>query len=242
MRKVLLGLGLWLFVVSAASVASTQDVVPNTRVDGSFGPEIQFDTRGVEFGPWIRQFMPQIKRHWIIPCAAATESGHTVITFNIQKDGTITDVGVRTPSRVRVFNENAQLAILASSPTVPLPSGYPTPEAFFTVTFYYNELPPGSSQPVDTPPNRRLIEGFACALVGANASEVERRLGKPTYVDGLRWTYTTARGVLAVYFDDAHVVIDVQPPGFDLAIFTKQSRVHTESDAIIGCPQQSPWL
>jgi TonB family protein len=221
MRTAILGVGVGLFVVAAASTASTQDAVPNTRVNGSFGPAIQFDTRGVEFGPWIRQFVPQIKRHWFIPCAAATESGHTVVTFNIQKDGTITNVDVRTPSRVRVFNENAQMAILASSPTAPLPSAYPAPEAFFTLTFYYNELPPGSSPSAATPLNPRPVEDFACALVGVNASEVERRLGKPAYVDGLRWTYTTARGTFAVYFDDAHVVIDVQPPGFDLAIFKK---------------------
>src|SRR5262249_44114152 len=147
------------------------------------------------------------------PCAATTESGHAVITFNIQKDGTITDVDVLTPSRIRVFTENAQTAILASSPTVPLPPEYPAPKAFFTVTFYYNELPPGSSPSANTPSNGRPAEDFACVLVGVNASEVERRLGKPSYVDGVRWTYTTARGTFAVYFNDAHVVVDVQPPG-----------------------------
>src|SRR4051812_42425243 len=30
---------------------------------GQFGPEIQFDTKGVEFGPWIRRFIAQVKRN-----------------------------------------------------------------------------------------------------------------------------------------------------------------------------------
>jgi hypothetical protein len=31
---------------------------------------------------------------------------------------------------------------VASNPTEPLPSEYPTEKAFFTVTFFYNERPP----------------------------------------------------------------------------------------------------
>jgi len=221
MQRAILGVGLWLFTIAAASTASAQGVTPNTSVIGSSGPTIQFDTKGVEFGPWIRQFVSQIRRHWSIPCVAAKESGHTVITFNVQKNGTVTDVNIRTSSRVRDFNENAQIAILASSPTAPLPSAYPAPAAFFTVTFYYSELPPGSSQPSDTTTNRRAAQDVACSLLGANASEVERRLGQPAYVDGLRWTYTTVRGIFAVYFDDAHLVVDVRPTAFDLDIFKR---------------------
>jgi hypothetical protein len=33
--------------------------------------------------------------------------------------------------------------LLASDPTTPLPPEYPDDKAFFTVTFYYNESPPG---------------------------------------------------------------------------------------------------
>ena len=32
-----------------------------------FGPAIQFDTKGVEFGPWIRRFVAQVKRNWFVP-------------------------------------------------------------------------------------------------------------------------------------------------------------------------------
>ena len=45
-----------------------------------FGPAIQFDTKGVEFGPWIRRFIAQVKRNWFIPYAAMSMKGHVVVT------------------------------------------------------------------------------------------------------------------------------------------------------------------
>ena len=42
---------------------------PNGGVN-EFGPAIQFDTKGVEFGPWIRRFIAQVKRNWIVPNSA----------------------------------------------------------------------------------------------------------------------------------------------------------------------------
>jgi TonB family protein len=106
-----------------------------------FGPTIQFDTKGVEFGPWIRRFIAQIKRNWDIPNAAYFMRGHVVITFNVHKDGQITDLTVIGPSDVDAFNNSAFNALLTSNPTQPLPEEYPDNRAFFTVTFYYNETP-----------------------------------------------------------------------------------------------------
>jgi TonB family protein len=109
--------------------------------DGAFGPDIQFDTKGVEFGPWIRRFIAQIKRNWFIPYAAMSMHGRVVVTFNVHKDGRITDLTVIGPSDVDAFNSAAYNALLTSNPTQPLPPEYPADKAFFTVTFYYNESP-----------------------------------------------------------------------------------------------------
>ena len=108
---------------------------------GQFGPEIQFDTKGVEFGPWIRRFIAQVKRNWFIPYAAMTMKGHTVITFNVHRDGSITDISVLGPSSVDAFNNAAVGALSGSNPTQSLPPEYPSDKAFFTVTFFYNETP-----------------------------------------------------------------------------------------------------
>jgi TonB family protein len=104
--------------------------------------DIQFDSKGVEFGPWLRRFIAQLKRNWMIPMAAMTFQGHVVVTFYVHKDGSITEIGVPGPSKVQAFNRAAEGALITSNPTQPLPPEYPTDRCFFTVTFYYNETPP----------------------------------------------------------------------------------------------------
>jgi TonB family protein len=108
-----------------------------------FGPAIQFDTKGVEFGPWIRRFVAQVKRNWFVPYAAMSLRGRVIITFFVHRNGQITDVTVIGPSSVDSFNLAARNALLASNPTEPLPPEYPDDKAFFTVTFFYNESPDG---------------------------------------------------------------------------------------------------
>lgn len=107
------------------------------------GATIQFDTKGVEFGPWLRRFVAQVRRNWFIPQSAMVMSGNVVLQFNIHRNGQITDVVVGRPSPIESFNNAAYGAIVSSNPTEPLPPEYPSDKAFFTVTFYYNEQPPG---------------------------------------------------------------------------------------------------
>lgn len=107
-----------------------------------FGP-LQFDTKGVEFGPWIRRFISQVRRNWFVPMAAMSMRGRVVITFYVHRSGALTDVTVVRPSEIESFNIAAVNALLASNPTTALPPEYPDDKAFFTVTFYYNESPPG---------------------------------------------------------------------------------------------------
>ena len=106
------------------------------------GATIQFDTKGVEFGPWLRRFIAQVRRNWFIPQAAMVMSGHVVLQFNIHRNGAITDIVVLQPSSIDAFTNAAHGAIFSSNPTVPLPPEYPSDQVQFTVTFYYNEQPP----------------------------------------------------------------------------------------------------
>ena len=83
-----------------------------------FAPSIQFDTKGVEFGPWLRRFVAQIRRNWFIPYAAMSMRGHVVVTFNVHKDGRITDVQVAAAVADRRLQPlRASTRILASNPT-----------------------------------------------------------------------------------------------------------------------------
>jgi TonB family protein len=130
------------------ALRNLQRYVPRDQFDNpggnggaEFGP-LQFDTKGVEFGPWVRRFIAQVKRNWFIPYAAMSNRGHVVVTFNVHKDGSITDISVVGPCPIEPFNGAAFGALAGSNPTVPLPPEYPSEKAFFTVTFFYNETPP----------------------------------------------------------------------------------------------------
>lgn len=127
------------------SLRDLQQYLRNDNFDNQQGglaenrPDIQFDSRGVEFGPWIRRFVAQIKSNWNIPQAAMVNSGHVVLQFNVQRNGTITDIRIVGPSPIEGFNVAAFNAVRMSNPTLPLPLEYPLPAALFTVTFRYNE-------------------------------------------------------------------------------------------------------
>lgn len=108
-----------------------------------YGPDIQFDSKGVDFASWLARFRSQIYRNWFIPYAAMSMSGNVVLTFNVHVDGRLTDLAVERPSAVDAFTNSAFNAIRGSNPTYPLPPEYPDDSVFFTVTFYFNERPPG---------------------------------------------------------------------------------------------------
>jgi|SRR5687768_10753930 len=59
---------------------------------------------------------------WIRPQVAA--GGKTVVYFRIQRDGTIRDAAIETPSGNGTFDRAALRAVLETSPLPPLPFGY----------------------------------------------------------------------------------------------------------------------
>jgi len=107
-----------------------------------YGDDIQFDSKGVDFGSWLRRFRAQIYRNWFVPLAAMSMSGNVILTFNVHDDGALTDLTVQRPSTVDAFTNSAYNALRGSNPTQPLPPEYPDDQVFFTVTFYFNQPPP----------------------------------------------------------------------------------------------------
>lgn len=103
------------------------------------GADIQFDSMGVDFGPWLRRFKNQVERNWIVPPAAQTLKGRVVLQFYVLRNGTITELRIAQPASIEAFTVSAQNALKLSNPTLPLPTEYPADRVFFTVTFYYNE-------------------------------------------------------------------------------------------------------
>ena len=102
--------------------------------------QISFDSKGVDFGWWLRRFVAHVKSNWFIPQMAQITPGRVVITFNVHRNGFITDIEVIKSSGHRALDSAAVNALRTSSPTVALPPEYPDDKAFFTVTFLYNVL------------------------------------------------------------------------------------------------------
>jgi protein TonB len=100
--------------------------------------QISFDSKGVDFGWWLRRFVAQVKSNWFIPQAAMVLKGRVVITLNIHRNGTISDVTVIQSSGIQSLDSAAVNALRSSNPTVALPPEYPEDKVLFTVTFLYN--------------------------------------------------------------------------------------------------------
>ncbi len=100
--------------------------------------QIDFDSKGVDFGWWLRRFVAQVKSNWLIPQSAMVLKGRVVITLLIHRNGTISDVQVIQPSPHPALDRAAVNALRGSNPTVPLPAEYPEDRVLFTVTFLYN--------------------------------------------------------------------------------------------------------
>jgi protein TonB len=100
--------------------------------------QINFDSKGVDFGWWLRRFVAHVKSNWFIPQIAQLTPGRVVITFNVHRNGFISDIEVLKTSGHRALDQAAVNALRTSSPTVALPAEYPDDKAFFTVTFLYN--------------------------------------------------------------------------------------------------------
>jgi len=100
--------------------------------------QISFDSKGVDFGWWLRRFVAQVKGNWFIPQAAMVLKGRVVITLNIHRNGTITDITVIQSSGIQSLDNAAVNALKTSNPTVALPAEYPENSVLFTVTFLYN--------------------------------------------------------------------------------------------------------
>ena len=134
------------WVRSAGALDTVERVAPanpaETATPATRPGEIWFDSKGVEFRPWLQTFIAQLKRNWLIPMAVMTLKGHVVVTFVVQRDGEISDISVPEPSKVPTFDQSAIGALVALNRTPPLPADYPGDRCQFTVRFNYNETPP----------------------------------------------------------------------------------------------------
>ena len=100
--------------------------------------DIRFDTKGVDFGPWVRAFTVQVKRQWFVPITVLRTSAETaVIRFRVLRNGEVTEVELVRPAPTDALNAAALEALKRSSPVEALPAAYPDASVQITMTLNY---------------------------------------------------------------------------------------------------------
>jgi outer membrane biosynthesis protein TonB len=108
------------------------------------GAEILSDTQGVDFGPYIRRILGDIKRNWIplIPEEARpplNKQGETLIRFTINSDGTIAAMHLDGSSQDIAIDRACWGGITGVGQFPPLPAQFKGPNLELRVDFLTNK-------------------------------------------------------------------------------------------------------
>ncbi len=101
---------------------------------------LSFDTAAWDLGPYARQVQERVQGNWHVPEAQMVlrQKGWVAIRFNVQKDGTITDMQIVRPSGIPSYDQAAVDALRSSNPLPPLPSQVTAPKLGAVFRFFYN--------------------------------------------------------------------------------------------------------
>ncbi len=101
---------------------------------------LSFDTAAWDLGPYARQVQERVQGNWHVPEAQMVlrQKGWVAIRFNVQKDGTITDMQIIRPSGVPSYDQAAVDALRSSNPLPPLPPQVTAPKLGAIFRFFYN--------------------------------------------------------------------------------------------------------
>jgi len=142
-------------VDQAIHSAATARVNPGTSFGGDYGSgikpkvetrgnmEILSDTRGVDFGPYMRRLHVTVEDHWypLIPEIAlppVMKRGKVIIVFAIMKDGSIQALKVEGSSGDGALDRAAYGALTNAVPLPKLPVEFNGDYLLIRAVFYYN--------------------------------------------------------------------------------------------------------
>lgn len=99
------------------------------------------DTQGVDFDPYLRRVVADIRQNWyaVMPeIARLGRRGRVVVVFEIQRDGGVPKLYLVAASGAEPLDRAALAGISASVPFPPLPNEFRGPLIRVQVTFLYN--------------------------------------------------------------------------------------------------------
>ncbi|HYZ82770.1 MAG TPA: TonB family protein, partial [Bryobacteraceae bacterium] len=103
--------------------------------------ELQSDTMGVDFGPYLIRVLSAVRRNWyaVIPESARFgRQGRVVIQFAIAKEGTVPKLVIAQSSGAEALDRAAVAGISASNPFPPLPPEFRGGQVRLQLVFTYN--------------------------------------------------------------------------------------------------------
>lgn len=108
--------------------------------------EILSDTRGVDFMPYLRDALEDVRLRWlpVVPRVARAprlKQGTVTIQFAIMRDGQVSKLRVDRSSGNRRMDRAAFNSVRASSPFPPLPPEFDGEFLALRLHFYYNPAP-----------------------------------------------------------------------------------------------------
>jgi TonB family protein len=111
-----------------------------TQPSGATGQDIGglfFDPQGADFTEWTNHFTREIDRNWLVPLAVLLAGKvETVLRFTVQRDGSVTAVGLLKSSGIPALDRAARNALLSGRFRT-LPADYAPPSVTIEITFIY---------------------------------------------------------------------------------------------------------
>ncbi|MCX6617962.1 MAG: TonB family protein [Acidobacteria bacterium] len=115
------------------------------RTPGAIGgAQILTDTMGVDFDPYLRRVIADIRQNWfaVMPeIARLGKRGRVVVIFDIQRDGTVAKLFLVSASGAEPLDRASLAGISASVPFPALPAEFRGPVLRLQVSFLYNVAP-----------------------------------------------------------------------------------------------------
>jgi hypothetical protein len=101
--------------------------------------DILSDTEGVDFGPYLKDVLVQVRQNWyrLIPADAELKKGRVAIEFRILKSGEVRDMKL-VASAGTALDRPACLGVTASNPFRPLPEAFHGPYIALRFRYFYN--------------------------------------------------------------------------------------------------------
>lgn len=111
------------------------------------GAEVLSDTQGVDFGPYLRRILADIKRNWdpLIPNEAEAplfKQGETFIRFTINPDGSIGAMHLDGSTHDDAINRSCWGSITSEGQFPPLPAQFKGPNLELRIHYLVNRTPP----------------------------------------------------------------------------------------------------